>query len=230
MILRVHPYLHPTAPIASQAILTDDPKAAMDLAAALCDSPRMSNLAHGLWGYGGTTPGGLAITVQSLGIGGPSAFAVVSELAALGVRRAVRIGPCLAIDPSLEPGSVIVPTEILSHDGVGRTLCKDGATITPDLAMAEELLALTGGRRGSVCSFDLVDRGREGLSAQASDLSSAAVIATASSVGVACACALVVFESASGERLAPDAMEKELLAVGILAGEALGARCQLPGV
>ena len=50
-------YLDPTAPIAPDALLVDDPKTAMDLAVAITESPRMSNLAHGLWGYHGTTAG-----------------------------------------------------------------------------------------------------------------------------------------------------------------------------
>ena len=137
----MHPYLHPTAPIAPRAILTDDPKAAMELASALCDSPRMSNLAHGLWGYGGTTPGGLELTVQSLGIGGPSASAVVFELAGLGVRIAVRVGPCLAIDPSLELGAVVVPAEILPRDGVATALSNEAATVAPNRMLGDELRA-----------------------------------------------------------------------------------------
>lgn len=201
----------------------------MDLASALCDSPRMSNLAHGLWGYGGTTSGGLDLTVQSLGIGGPSASAVMFELARLGVRLAVRVGPCLANDPLLEPGAVVVPTEILPRDGVGRAHLESGTTMDPDRPMADELLTLTGGVAGLVCSVDLVETEGDKPMARATDLSSAAVLATAGRLGVACACALVVCESVSGERLTREAMEERLLAVGALAGEALSARRQPSG-
>ena len=71
--------------------------------------------------------------------------------------------------------------------------------------------------------MDLLDRKGGEPGAQATDLSSAAVVATAAAMGLACACALVVCESSSGDRLSPEAMERELLAVGMLAGEALSA-------
>ena len=100
-------YLDPTAPIAPDALLADDPKVAMDLAVAICESPRMSNLAHGLWGYHGTTRDGTELTIQSLGIGGPSAAAVMADLARLGVSRAIRIGSCIALDA--RPGARIEP-------------------------------------------------------------------------------------------------------------------------
>jgi uridine phosphorylase len=221
MIRAVDPYLQPTAPIAPRAILTDDPKVAMNLASALCESPRMSNLSHGLWGYCGRTTAGLDLTVQSLGIGGPSASAVMSELVGLGVERAVRIGSCVAIDPSLEPGAVIVPAEIRAHDGVGRRLCEEGTRPAPDPTMVGALVALTGGLRGTVCSVDLAGRGHVCQGALAIDLSSAAVVAMARSLGVPCACALVVSEAAGGERLATEARERQLIGLGELAHDAL---------
>ena len=62
------------------------------------------------------------VTIQALGIGGPSAAAVVSELAGLGVKRAIRIGSCIALDPALEPGAIVVGAEIEARDGVGMAL------------------------------------------------------------------------------------------------------------
>jgi uridine phosphorylase len=84
--------LRPTAPIATDAILVGDPGRALMLAQVLLEQPKMSNHARGLWGYGGVTPGGAELTIQSTGMGGPSASIVLADLAELGVRRAIRVG------------------------------------------------------------------------------------------------------------------------------------------
>ena len=44
----------------------------------------MLNARRGLWGYTGTAPDGEPLTVQSTGMGGPSAAIVVEELIDLG--------------------------------------------------------------------------------------------------------------------------------------------------
>ena len=93
--------LRPTAPIAADAVLVGDPGRALLLAQALVEEPKMSNHARGLWGYSGRTPDGAELTIQSTGMGGPSAAIVLTDLAELGVRRAIRIGTCAALDPSL---------------------------------------------------------------------------------------------------------------------------------
>src|SRR5215203_7357862 len=88
--------LRPTAPIAPDAILVGDPGRALLLAQELLEKPQMSNHSRGLWGYTGQTPAGDELTIQSTGTGGPSAALVLADLAELGVRRAVRVGSCLA--------------------------------------------------------------------------------------------------------------------------------------
>src|SRR4051794_34169363 len=84
--------LRPTAEIHPDAILVGDPGRAMALAQVLTEQPKMANHARGLWGYSGTTAAGQGLTVQSTGMGGPSAALVLGDLAELGVKRAVRIG------------------------------------------------------------------------------------------------------------------------------------------
>jgi uridine phosphorylase len=93
----LQPPLRPSAPIAADVLLIGDPARAMQVAQELIEGPKMSNHAHGLWGYGGRTADGRDLTIQSVGIGGPSAALVLSQLAGLGVRRAVLLGTCRAI-------------------------------------------------------------------------------------------------------------------------------------
>jgi uridine phosphorylase len=115
-------HLNPTAPLAERVLLPGDPGRALTIAQALLDRPRMFNHNRGLWGYTGTAPDGEALTVQSSGMGGPSAAIVVSELADLGARRIVRVGTCGALDASLELGELLLVGDVLTADGASRAL------------------------------------------------------------------------------------------------------------
>ena len=65
---------------------------------------------------------GAPLTVQSTGIGGPSAAIVVAELHRLGLRRAVRIGRAWALDGTLRAGELVAATAVLAADGTSRAL------------------------------------------------------------------------------------------------------------
>lgn len=223
-------YLDPTAPISPSALVTDDPKIAMDLAVAITDSPRMSNLSHGLWGYHGTTADGTELTVQSLGIGGPSAAAVMSDLADLGVRRAIRIGSCIALRDGLRTGSTIVPTGFEAVDGAGTALAA-GGDLRPDATLTDALAHATGAEAGGVVrSTDVVDRqDAEVGKAAALDLSSAAFAAVCAMKGISYGCALVIAEPAGGAALGLDALEEALIGLGTRAAGALSAVPQASG-
>ena len=66
----------------------------------------MLNHHRGLWGYSGPAADGAPLTIQSTGLGGPSAAAVVAELIALGARRLVRVGTASGLggDPAGHAG------------------------------------------------------------------------------------------------------------------------------
>jgi uridine phosphorylase len=223
-------YLRPTAPIAADALLPGDPKRAMELATALMQKPLMSNLSRGLWGYSGTTRPGRRLTVQSTGIGGPSAAAVLAELADEGVRRAIRIGTCVALDPELEPGAVIVVAESVASDGVGSALEPEAAALAADPTLTGALvdaLGLAGGSRVLSADFQherwLPAGAGRADGAVAVDLSTAAVLAVGPRVGVAVGCALVVAESAVGGRLADETLDRAALGAGERAASVFGA-------
>jgi uridine phosphorylase len=217
-------YIDPTAPIAPDALLVDDPKVAMDLAVAITESPRMSNLAHGLWGYHGATRDGAELTIQSLGIGGPSAAAVVADLAELGVTRAIRIGFCIAQDGDLERGSTLVATSFVPADGAGTTL-SGGKSLEPDPTLTDALIHAAGDPiTGAVQSVDVLGAAAKGgVGVVAIDLSSAAFAAVAAREGISCACALVVAGDEGGPALEREALDKALIGLGARAAAALGA-------
>ena len=85
-------HLRPTAPLGERVLLPGDPGRALALAQALLQEPRMFNHHRGLWGYTGAAPDGEPLTIQATGMGGPSAAIVLTELIALGARRAIRVG------------------------------------------------------------------------------------------------------------------------------------------
>jgi DeoD family purine-nucleoside phosphorylase len=142
-------------------LLPGDPGRALLLAQALLAQPKMFNHNRGLWGYTGTAGDGEPLTIQSTGMGGPSAAIVISELIGLGARRLVRVGTCGALEPSLALGELLVATEAIPDDGTSRAL---GATdrVAGDPTLTAALRGAGASRAGAVASTDLFYDGRDG--------------------------------------------------------------------
>jgi DeoD family purine-nucleoside phosphorylase len=117
--------LQPTAPLAERVLLPGDPGRALMLAESLLDGAKMFNHNRGLWGYTGTAPDGEPLTIQSTGMGGPSAAIVIHELIDLGAHRLLRVGTCGALREGLALGDLVIVTEAIVADGTSRAL---GAT------------------------------------------------------------------------------------------------------
>ena len=116
-------YLRPTAELAERVLLPDDPGRALALAQTLIAAPRMFNHHRGLWGYTGLAlADDRPLTIQATGMGGPSAAIVLTELIALGARRAIRVGTCRALSPELRLGDLVVASEAICRDGASRAL------------------------------------------------------------------------------------------------------------
>jgi uridine phosphorylase len=137
-------HLRPSTDYAEDALLPGDPGRALALAQQLLTEPRMSNHARGLWGYTGETPSGHRLSIQSTGMGGPSAAIVLQELAELGVRRAIRVGTCGALADGLEWGDLIVAGSALAEDGTSRALGA-GEVAEPDAELTGRLAAAVPG-------------------------------------------------------------------------------------
>ncbi|MDP1846312.1 MAG: hypothetical protein Q8K79_00860 [Solirubrobacteraceae bacterium] len=119
-------HIHPTAPLASRALLPGDPGRALALAQLVLSEPKMFNHNRGLWGYTGTAADGEPMTIQSTGMGGPSAAIVLEELCDLGLTHAIRVGTCGALDPALALGDLVIADAALAYDGASRALGADG--------------------------------------------------------------------------------------------------------
>ena len=216
--------LRPTAPIAPEAILVGDPGRALLLAQELLEQPKMSNHARGLWGYSGSTPEGHALTIQSTGIGGPSAALVLADLTELGVKRAIRVGTCVALDESLALGQLLVVDEAIAVGGSATAFgASPGASLTPDEELTAGLRDALGddAGRAAVASFDDHPPSSRPEKAIAADMQSAPLLARARELGVGVAALLMVAESAAGDRLPKDELEDREKTAGRAAARAL---------
>lgn len=209
----MNPHLRPTAAIAADALLPGDPGRALALAQALLDEPKMSNHHRGLWGYSGVTAGGRELTIQSTGIGGPSAAIVLGELARHGVKRAIRLGTCTALPGGPAPGTAILVESAIAGEGSSRTLGAGDLT-RPDRDLEAALRAEAAGSAvaKAVASLDVVsavpglepaEPGRDG--AEAVEMGTATLFELGPRVGVAVASALVVADRRPGPELLADA-------------------------
>jgi len=205
-------HLRPSTPYAPDALLPGDPGRALALAQQLLIEPKMSNHARGLWGYTGETQAGRPLSIQSTGIGGPSAAIVLHELAELGVRRAVRVGTCGALDPALRHGDLVVARDALAEDGASRELGAAGAA-EPDseltAALAHELPGPAGPAR--IVTTDLFYGGGpedtgpgaraeawRRLGAVAVELEAATLFTLGRRLGLGTACVLAVADTFDG--------------------------------
>jgi uridine phosphorylase len=213
--------LRPTASLAAEAILVGDPGRALLLAQELLEAPKMSNHARGLWGYSGETPVGRALTIQSTGVGGPSAALVLADLAELGVRRAVRVGTCTGLDARTEIGELLLVGGAIAIGGSAVALgAGAGETVPPDPGLTSDIEEGLGGeaRVATVCSVDAhPDEGAAPAQAEAADMQTAPLLTRARALGVGVAALLIVSESRSGEALDNDALEQAEKRAGRLA-------------
>jgi uridine phosphorylase len=209
--------LRPTADIYEDAILVGDPGRAMALAQVLIEGPKMSNHARGLWGYSGLTAAGRGLNVQATGMGGPSAALVLSDLAELGMRRAVRVGTGAALASDLRPGDLVCVREARSWSIDGRGA---GAPALPEGALANRLRTELGdgASSGRVASLDVLHPapGHPTPDGDVADMQTAALLAAGRSVGVALAAVLIVTEAEGAEPLD----DESLTELAVLASQA----------
>jgi uridine phosphorylase len=215
-------HLRPSAGLAERVLLPGDPHRALAVAQALLAEPKMFNHSRGLWGYTGTAPDGQALTVQSTGMGGPSAAIVVEELIDLGARALVRIGTCGALSGGFDLGELVHADQVLADDGATEALGA-GPLLSPDPALTAAL-ERAGARPVSAVSTDLFYDPRTAIhgawsdrGAQVVEMEAAAVLAVAQRRSVPAAVALCVTDLLAGSarrRISDEALEAAGVALG----------------
>ena len=211
--------LQPTAALSDRVLLPGDPGRALMLAESLLDGAKMFNHNRGLWGYTGLAPDGEPLTIQSTGMGGPSAAIVIHELIDLGVRRLLRVGTCGALAPGLALGDLVIVTEAIAADGTSRALGA-GARVPASPNLLEAVVATakppfpdegTAIHVGVIVTSDVfyddrgLERGWAAEGAMAVEMEAAALFALAAARGVEAAALLVVSDIVLPERVRIDA-------------------------
>ncbi len=119
------------------ALLPGDPGRVETIAARL-EQPRLAAANREFVTYTGRYKGEL-ITVTSTGIGGPSAAIALEELAALGVKTAVRIGTCGGIAEQVKGGDVVIASAACRQEGTTREYAPLHYPATADYAVLRAL-------------------------------------------------------------------------------------------
>jgi uridine phosphorylase len=217
-------HLKPATELAPRVLLPGDPHRALAVAQALLQGPLMFNHRRGLWGYTATGADGEPLSIQSTGMGGPSAAIVCEELIGLGARTLVRIGTCGALVEGLSLGELVAVDWVLPADGASRALgAEEPLAADPGITAG---LTAAGARAVTAVSTDLFYDPREGVArewveagAAVVEMEAAALLSVAARRGVAAACVLAVTDvlaAGARERIDPE----ELEAVGVRLGEA----------
>jgi uridine phosphorylase len=224
-------HIHPTAALAERVLLPGDPGRALLLCQSLLSEPKMFNHNRGLWGYTGTGADGRPLTIQSTGIGGPSAAIVAGELHRLGARRLVQVGTCAALDPALALGDLLIAERALAGDGTSRSLGA-GEVVDPTPDLLARLTAGAGGavRRCLVATSDLLYEDLErpepewlAAGAAAVEMESATLFMLAARRGFQVASVLIVSDLLpSRRRIKPEPLVAAEERAGALAAAALG--------
>lgn len=223
--------LRPGAELAERVLLPGDPHRALAIARAELEQPAaMFNHRRGLWGYTGIARDGEPLTVQSTGIGGPSAAIVVEELIRLGARTLIRVGTCGALVPELELGELVVATEVIGADGTSAALGA-AARQSTDAELTAALRTAGADRSGPIVTTDVFYDERPGVEdewvdagAIAVEMEAATVLAVAARHDVRAACLVAVTDQLSEGppvRMADERIESAGLELGRVGAAAL---------
>jgi uridine phosphorylase len=225
-------HLRPTAALAERVLLPGDPGRALLLAQSLLQAPKMFNHHRGLWGYTGMTTSGEQLTIQSTGMGAPSAAIVIHELVELGARTLLRVGTCGALVDSLSLGELLIVNEALVADGASAALgAAQRVRASPELVAALKVAAGTSAHTTDVVSTDLFydPSGREpgwrAAGAAAVEMETAVLLTLAGIHGVCAASLLIVSDLLFGtrRRIDSEALTEAEHRLGDLASRALSA-------
>lgn len=135
--------------VAPTVLLVGDPGRAERIA-GIFDGAVCYNRNRGLLGFTGTHEG-LRVSVQTTGMGGPSAAIVVEELADLGASTVIRLGTCGAIGEGVGVLHLVISTAAVPLDGTVRQYVADAPYApAPDFGVTRALVEAAKGVRRPV--------------------------------------------------------------------------------
>ncbi|CAA9437836.1 MAG: Purine nucleoside phosphorylase [uncultured Rubrobacteraceae bacterium] len=224
--------------IAENVLLPGDPRRARYIAENFFEDARLVTEERGMLGYTGVYRG-RPVSVQTTGMGCPSAAIVTEELIRLGAKNLLRVGTCGGYHPEMKLGDLVIATAATPADGTVSTITR-GVPYAPaahfDLVHAAYHAAKDLGREpfvGSIVSSDLFYDSEEepqalwhSLGVLAVEMEASAIFTLAAMRRVRAGCVLTVSDaiSAAGvERIEDSVLAGAVDEMVILALEALDA-------
>jgi purine-nucleoside phosphorylase len=126
--------------VAKTVLLPGNPQRAQLIAEQFLENPiRYSNYRL-MCGYTGTYKGE-RISIQTTGMGAPSAAIIIEELISLGAENFIRIGTCGDLQGNLTLGQLIIPTAASALNGATKEIASfDGYAPVPNYKLMQELI------------------------------------------------------------------------------------------
>lgn len=198
---------------AESVLLPGDPRRAEYVAEKFFEDAKLVTEERGLLGYTGIYKGE-PVSIQTTGMGCPSAAIVAEELIQLGVRNLLRVGTCGGYHPEMELGDLVIATAATADDGTVSSITR-GLPYAPaahfDVVHAA-YHAAEGSRRqtfmGPIVTSDLFYDPEEkpailwgNLGVLAVEMEAAAIFTIAAMHGARAGCLLTV-SNTIGERMA----------------------------
>ena len=193
--------------IAESVLMPGDPRRATYIAEKFFEDAELVTEERGMLGYTGTYKG-KPVSVQTTGMGCPSAAIVTEELIQLGARNLLRVGTCGGYGRELRLGDLVVATAATPNDGTVASITR-GLPYAPaahfDIVHAAHHAAESAGRRaffGPIVSSDLFYDPEDEparlwgeLGVLAVEMEAAAIFTLAAMRGVKAGCLLTVSDT-----------------------------------
>lgn len=222
---------------AENVLLPGDPRRAKYIAENFFDDPKLVTEERGMLGYTGTYKGE-PVSVQTTGMGCPSASIITEELVQLGAKNLLRVGTCGGYADGMQLGDLVIATAATAQDGTVSALTQ-GVPYSPaphfDLVHAAYHAAEDAGRRtfmGPIVSSDLfydpTEDPREmwgDLGVLAVEMEAAAIFTIAAMHGVRAGCLLTVSDTIGEEvvRISDEDLRRSVDNMMVLALDTLKA-------
>ncbi len=101
---------------AENVLMPGDPRRAKYIAENFFEEAKLVTEERGMLGYTGTFKGN-PVSVQTTGMGCPSAAIITEELVRLGAKNLLRVGTCGGYHPEMELGDLVIATAATAQDG-----------------------------------------------------------------------------------------------------------------
>jgi DeoD family purine-nucleoside phosphorylase len=197
--------------IAENVLLPGDPRRARYIAENFFEDARLVTEERGMLGYTGIYKG-RPVSVQTTGMGCPSAAIVTEELIRLGAKNLLRVGTCGGYHPEMKLGDLVIATAATPADGTVSTITR-GVPYAPaahfDLVHAAYHAAKGLGHEpfvGSIVSSDLFYDSEENpqalwhsLGVLAVEMEASAIFTLAAMRRVRAGCVLTVSDAIGAE-------------------------------